>query len=257
MPKSDDCQPDPITGHQDCIASHFLIPPETIRISSDLLVFPIVQIIESVFVRWTKGRFRDRTDSLWLNLEHIHRVSSLDKLSVGSMRRVDYTLWFQLGELQAKCEQVAGVPLLLPEVEEHSCFNSFWPKEHSATTAIEGNTLSEQDALELIRGKLETTALQESIWEQEITNIVNACNDYCKGCFSQVRSYQNDCQIGSMKELNALVLHDLPLREDVYPGKIREHDVGVGRYRGAPPQDCEYLLKELCQMAQQRELPSR
>lgn len=26
------------------------------------------------------------------------------------LHRLDYTLWFQLGEVQAKCEQVAGVP---------------------------------------------------------------------------------------------------------------------------------------------------
>ena len=30
------------------------------------------------------------------------------------------------------------------------------------------------------------------------------------------------------------------------PELIRRHDVGVGRYRGAPHQDCEYLLRELC-----------
>ena len=49
-----------------------------------------------------------------------------------------------------------------------------------------------------------------------------------------------------IKELNVLVLHDLPLKEDVSPGQIRDYDVGVGRYRGAPQQDCEYLLTKLC-----------
>lgn len=29
-------------------------------------------------------------------------------------------------------------------------------------------------------------------------------------------------------------------------GKIRKHEVGVMRYRGAPPQECEYLLDRLC-----------
>ncbi|MDE0079700.1 MAG: Fic family protein [Caldilineaceae bacterium] len=156
------------------------------------------------------------------------------------MRGVDYTLWFQLGELQAKCEQVAGVPLL-PKVEEF-LLQFFLAKGALATTAIEGNTLSEQDALELIRGELELPPSKEYLGI-EITNIVNACNEITKGVSS---GDLTKLSVGSMKELNALVLHDLPLKEDVYPGKIREHDVGVGRYRGAPPQDCEYLLQELC-----------
>jgi Fic family protein len=34
--------------------------------------------------------------------------------------------------------------------------------------------------------------------------------------------------------------------QGVVPGEIRRHSVGVGRYRGAPPKDCEYLLDRLC-----------
>ena len=49
-----------------------------------------------------------------------------------------------------------------------------------------------------------------------------------------------------IKDLNTRVLHDLPLKEDVIPGQIREYDVVVGRHRGAPPQDCAFLLRKLC-----------
>lgn len=38
----------------------------------------------------------------------------------------------------------------------------------------------------------------------------------------------------------------MPLTESVSPGLIRDYDVGVGRYRGAPHEDCEYLLTKLC-----------
>jgi fido (protein-threonine AMPylation protein) len=44
----------------------------------------------------------------------------------------------------------------------------------------------------------------------------------------------------------ALVLKDLELDEGVVAGEIREHSVGVLRYRGAPAEDCEYLLERLC-----------
>lgn len=156
------------------------------------------------------------------------------------LRRFDYTLWFQLGEVQAKCEQVAGVPLL-PDVEEY-LHQVFLAKGALATTAIEGNTLSEEDALGLVRGELELPPSKEYLGN-EIRNIVRACNNIPEGILSGELA---ELTVDRIVELNALVLHDLPLREDVSPGIIREHDVGVGRYRGAPHQDCEHLLKKLC-----------
>ncbi len=156
------------------------------------------------------------------------------------LRRVDYTLWFQLGEVQAKCEQVAGIPLL-PDVEEH-LLEVFLAKGASATTAIEGNTLSEEEALELIRGELELPPSKEYLG-QEIRNIVNACGKIAEGVLS---GNLRKLSVQWIEELNALVQRALPLKEDVFPDVIRRHDVGVGRYRGAPPQDCEYLLTELC-----------
>lgn len=156
------------------------------------------------------------------------------------LRRFDYTLWFQLGEVQAKCEQVAGVPLL-PDVEEY-LHQVFLAKGALATTAIEGNTLSEEDALGLVRGELELPPSKEYLGN-EIRNIVRACNNIPEGILSGDLA---ELTVDRIVELNALDLHDLPLREDVSPGIIREHDVGVGRYRGAPHQDCEHLLEKLC-----------
>ena len=156
------------------------------------------------------------------------------------LRRIDYTLWFKLGEVQAKCEQVAGVPLL-PDVEEY-LHQVYLAKGALATTAIEGNTLSEEDALGLVRGELELPPSKEYLGK-EIRNIVRACNNIPEGILSGELA---ELTVDRIIELNALVLHDLPQKEDVSPGIIREHDVGVGRYRGAPHQDCELLLEELC-----------
>ena len=46
-----------------------------------------------------------------------------------------------------------------------------------------------------------------------------------------------------IKEYNLLVLKKLPLEEGVIPGAVRDHSVVVGRYRGAPAEDCDYLLE--------------
>ena len=89
------------------------------------------------------------------------------------LRKVDYKLWFQLGEVQAKCEQVASVQLLPTVADELR--GVFLAKGALATTAIEGNTLSEEDALKLIKGELDLPQSKEFLG-QEIKNIVNACN---------------------------------------------------------------------------------
>ncbi len=49
-----------------------------------------------------------------------------------------------------------------------------------------------------------------------------------------------------IKQLNALVLRGLPNEAEVIPGDFRKHSVGVMGYRGAPWQDCEYLVGRLC-----------
>jgi Fic family protein len=49
-------------------------------------------------------------------------------------------------------------------------------------------------------------------------------------------------------DYNEQVLHKLPPEAGEVPGKIRTHPVVVGNvYRGAPAEDCEYLLDRLCE----------
>ena len=156
------------------------------------------------------------------------------------LRQVDYTMWLQLGEAQAKCEQVKGSPLL-PEVEQ-SLYQMFLAKGALATTAIEGNTLSEPEALQLLKGELKLPPSQEYLG-QEIDNVIEACILIEERVLNAASA---KLSVDTIKELNALILKDLPRNEDVYPGQIREHQVNVGYYRGAPPQDCEYLLTALC-----------
>lgn len=49
-----------------------------------------------------------------------------------------------------------------------------------------------------------------------------------------------------IKKFNELVLAALPLEEDVVPGEIRKGSVVVGSCKGAPAEDCEYLLERMC-----------
>jgi len=112
----------------------------------------------------------------------------------------------------------------------------------AATTAIEGNTLSEEEVLKRIKGKLELPASQEYLG-QEVDNIVRACNSIID---RQVSGEPDALTVERIKEYDRMVLENLSLEEGIVPGEIRTYSVGVAGYRGAPPEDCEYLLERLC-----------
>jgi len=149
-------------------------------------------------------------------------------------------LWLLLGEAQSKIEHSAGIPLP-PPVHEH--LNQLYlAKGALATTAIEGNTLTEDEALRRIQGKLELPPSREYLG-REIDNIVKAVN--------AIWADQDGRYARLTPELlcsfNLQVLDGLPLGSDVVPGQIRRHSVGVGRYLAPPWEDCGYLVARLCE----------
>lgn len=146
-----------------------------------------------------------------------------------------------LGVVSANSETIAK-SMLKPETgrELHELFLA---RGALATTAIEGNTLNEEDALKAVQGTLELPASQQYLG-QEIRNILDAANGIKDELiFEDGSPYLS---VDKIKNYNGMVLHDLPVEENVVPGSIRDHSVGVARYRGAPWQDCEFLLSRLC-----------
>lgn len=156
------------------------------------------------------------------------------------LRQASYRLWLLFGEAQSKCEHVAGIPLL-PSVAQR-LYQIFLAKGALATTAIEGNTLTEDQVLKRIEGKLDLPPSKEYLG-QEIDNIIEACNMIAEIILG---GHSTELCPEDIKDYNALVLKNLSLDDQVIPSQIREHNVVVGRYRGAPPGDCEYLLGRLC-----------
>lgn len=59
------------------------------------------------------------------------------------------------------------------------------------------------------------------------------------------KNYQISAE--DLQNFNEIVLFNLPLSEEVTPGKLRSHRVSVKQYSGAPPEDLSYLLNTLCQ----------
>ena len=165
-----------------------------------------------------------------------------------NINRFDPKLWLMLGEAASKCEHIAGVPLDPATAER--LHQLYLAKGALATTAIEGNTLSEEEAREFLEGRLHLPPSREYLG-QELTNVARACNELT---LEIVSDGSHPLDVAKLKWMNAQVLQDLAVDEDVVPGEIRKHSVVVGRYRCAPAEDCEYLLERLCQLL--NEFPS-
>ncbi len=174
----------------------------------------------------TKGRTYERTYP-WLRFAvDLHQAAP--------------QFWMLLGEARSKCEHIAQVPLQPATAQQ--LHQLYLAKGVLATTAIEGNTLSEAQVKNLLEGKLDLPPSQQYLAE-EIKNIVDACN-WMLGEISIGRAPVLSPEL--IVDFNRRVLKGLKLAEEVTPGEIRGYDVGVARYRGAPAKDCAYLLDRLC-----------
>lgn len=167
------------------------------------------------------------------------------------VRELDYTTWMLLGEAISKTEHIAGVPLEPDSAKRlHAVYLA---KGVLATTAIEGNTLTEEEVRDHLEGRLQVPPSRQYL-TREIDNIVAACNGIGSGV---IRGGSGPITVEEIKEYNRLVLRDLPLQEDVVPGEFRSHSVVVGRYRGAPAEDCEFLLGRFCDWINGFSLPDQ
>jgi Fic family protein len=150
--------------------------------------------------------------------------------------------WLLLGEAGSKCDHLSRVPLR-PETAER-LHQLYLAKGAAATTAIEGNTLSEAEVLQAMQGKLEVPPSKE-YQKQEVENIITACNRISD---QLAASQLPNLSTGLIKGYNAQVLKDLPPEENVEPGEFRRHSVLVGNvYRGAPAEDCPFLTERMCE----------
>lgn len=155
------------------------------------------------------------------------------------MRRAPIDVWMLLGEARSKIEHLAYSPLK-PSVAKEMHY-LFLAKGAVATTAIEGNTLTEADARRLIEGTLRLPPSQQYL-AQELQNIFDAFNEISDRILKGEETRLTSARIC---DYNRRILEGLELDQDAVPGEIRRHSVVVGRYRAAPAEDCEYLLQRL------------
>ena len=158
-----------------------------------------------------------------------------------NLERVLYTLWILFGAAESKCKHLSGIPLR-PEKQEELNQISL-KKGVQATTAIEGNTLSLEDVDLIYNGGRENIPQSRQYQAQEIKNVLNAYN----GIIQNINDH-GICEVSlaTLEEDNRQVLDGLELQDDIIPGEIRTYPVTIGNYyRGAPAEDCRYLLDRL------------
>ena len=146
-----------------------------------------------------------------------------------------------LGECQSKSEHIASAPLD-PEIARQVHI-VYLVKGIRGTAAIEGNTLSEEEIRLQIEGRL-TLPPSRKYLAQEAENIINGLKEVSRAA---IAGNAPPLSRATVENFNAILLKNLDLEKDEAPGQIRKNIVGVLRYRGAPPQDCEYLLDRLCE----------
>jgi len=149
--------------------------------------------------------------------------------------------WALLGEAKSKSEHIGGA-LLSPQASAE-LMQVYLAKGFLATTAIEGNTLSEDEARAVLDGTLSLPPSREYL-AREIENVIAAYNE-AKDELSADPLLPFSAE--RLMRYNEAILSGLELEEGVVPGELRRHSVVVGRYRAAPAADCGYLVERLCE----------
>ncbi|MYG94616.1 MAG: Fic family protein [Acidimicrobiia bacterium] len=149
--------------------------------------------------------------------------------------------WMLLGEAKAICEQIANTPLkpgIVKNLNEVALI-----KGALATTAIEGNTLNEEQVAGIYRGEYAAPPSRK-YQEQEVRNVLDALTKIdeqaADGSLAPITS-ELIC------DYNCQILHTTEHAPDAKPGEFRKHSVMAGTYRGAPTQDCPYLTRRLAE----------
>lgn len=169
---------------------------------------------------------------------------------VPDLGKLPYTDWLALGEAVAICDQIAKAPVD-PGVAEQ-IHDLYLAKGALATTAIEGNTLSERQARDAIAGTPSLPPSREYL-AKEIDNVVDACNTF-------VRELQErgaiSLTVDRIEWMNGRILQDLEVDDHVEPGKLRSTSVTVGGYRCPESRDVRCLLQRFCDLLNEFEAPT-
>lgn len=148
--------------------------------------------------------------------------------------------YMMLGQCIAYIRAINNTPII-PRFYEELMMLAL-RKGAQATTAIEGNTLSEEEIAKLQQG--EKLPPSKEYQEIEVKNILNAFNEILIETV-----YDNKEQlitIDLLLRFHKLVGQNLGEHFNAIPGKFRNNDVVVGTYRAPDYRDVKILIDKYC-----------
>lgn len=153
---------------------------------------------------------------------------------------IDGHSWILIGEAMSKCQHLAGVPLKPHAAAELS--SVYLARGVQATTAIEGNTLSDDEVLKVVKKGSADVSESRAYLEREVQNVLAAVREIDAALRSGVRL---EITAARLKNLNFQVLDGIPDKPEVVPGQFREHNVTAGPYKAPHWTDVPDLVDEL------------
>ncbi|MCB9440816.1 MAG: Fic family protein [Mycolicibacterium sp.] len=154
-----------------------------------------------------------------------------------SVGQLTSSMWLDLGEALSKCQHLAGVPLKPARAAEMGAV--CLARGVQATTAIEGNTLSEAEVKQIVAKGSANVGKSRQYQEREVQNVLAAISEMDEALRAGV---QLPITRERLERLNFQILDGIPDEPEVVPGKLREHNVTAGRYVAPHWQDVPHLL---------------
>jgi len=147
---------------------------------------------------------------------------------------------YHLGQCRAIVAAISEVPLR-PEVRNRLLAVSL-RKGAQATTAIEGNTLSDDEIERVMRG--ESLPPSKEYQAGEVRNVIEAMNDL----LAEVAVDRQQALVSAdlIRGFHAMIGRDLGQHLDAIPGQFRADRRIVGTYRCPAPEDVPDLVEQLC-----------
>lgn len=146
-------------------------------------------------------------------------------------------MWLDLGEALSKCQHLAGVPLKPARAEEMSAV--YLARGVQATTAIEGNTLTETEVKQIVAEGTAHVGKSRQYQEREVQNVLGAIRDIDQALRAgQMLPITRE----RLEHLNFQILDGIPDAPEVQPGMLRKHNVSAGKYLAPHWQDVPELV---------------
>ena len=146
---------------------------------------------------------------------------------------------FELGQCDAIVTAISNTPIL-PEYHARLLHISL-TKGAQATTAIEGNTLTDEEIERVAAGK--SLPPSKEYQEREVRNILEAFNTLLLEAVRDGKSEPISEQL--LRRFHYMIGHDLGEHFDAIPGELRRDHRIVGPYRPPGPEDVPVLIDQL------------